>query len=278
VSTTSTTGSPGTGDNQRNFEDRIGFLRGRTVCHEAPGVSGGGERPSLLGRRSGLMKRRGSRSSGTTGIGGKRPRKGEPCWYCQTVGLVEQGQKVKCERTSAGSSVTTKPAPTWRIWVCSARSQRWWGRLRSRISSGGASSAAANGAPAAVAYTCIRVPRPCWRSNGSSRRCAEQSDPTSRSMTCCGGSIRRCGAGRAISGPGILGVLLLPQSLHVADGLALDPPQTPQVDLETAAPPLLWRRLVASHRGPPADRSGTDHHDPQPLPRFGHPLTLANHR
>ena len=36
-------------------------------------------------RRSGLMKRRGSRSPGTTVIGGKRPREGEPCWYCQTV-------------------------------------------------------------------------------------------------------------------------------------------------------------------------------------------------
>ena len=31
------------------------------------------------------MKRRGSRSPGTTVIGGKRPREGEPCWYCQTV-------------------------------------------------------------------------------------------------------------------------------------------------------------------------------------------------
>ena len=31
------------------------------------------------------MKRRGSRSLGTTVIGGKRPREGEPCWYCQTV-------------------------------------------------------------------------------------------------------------------------------------------------------------------------------------------------
>jgi len=31
------------------------------------------------------MKRRGNRSPGTTVIGGKRPREGEPCWYCQTV-------------------------------------------------------------------------------------------------------------------------------------------------------------------------------------------------
>ena len=31
------------------------------------------------------MKHRGSRSLGTTVIGGKRPREGEPCWYCQTV-------------------------------------------------------------------------------------------------------------------------------------------------------------------------------------------------
>ena len=60
-------------DNQYDFEDSVGFLRGRAVRHEAPGVSRGGERPSLLGRRSGLMKRRGSRSPGTTVIGGKRP-------------------------------------------------------------------------------------------------------------------------------------------------------------------------------------------------------------
>jgi transposase len=32
-----------------------------------------------------LMKHRGSRSPGTTVIGGKRPREGEPCRYCQTV-------------------------------------------------------------------------------------------------------------------------------------------------------------------------------------------------
>lgn len=31
------------------------------------------------------MTRWGSRSLGTTVIGGKRPREGEPCWYCQTV-------------------------------------------------------------------------------------------------------------------------------------------------------------------------------------------------
>ncbi len=59
-----------------------------------------------------------------------------------------------------------------------------------------------DGAPAATTSTSIRVPRPCWRLNGRSRRCAEQSNRTSRSMTCCAGSIRRCGAGRATSGPG----------------------------------------------------------------------------
>ena len=31
----------------------------------------------------------------------------------------------------------------------------------------------------------------------------------------------------------------------MADGLAMDPPQAPKVDLEAAAPPLLRRRLVA---------------------------------
>jgi RNA-directed DNA polymerase len=40
-------------------------------------------------------------------------------------------------------------------------------------------------APARATSMFIRVPRPCWRSNGRSRRCAEQSNPTSRSMTCC---------------------------------------------------------------------------------------------
>jgi hypothetical protein len=87
------------------------------VRHEAPGVPGGGERPSLLGRRSGLMKRRASRSPGTAVIGGKRPQEGEPCRYCQTVRLVERGQKVQRERISAGRSVTAKPAPTWWIWA-----------------------------------------------------------------------------------------------------------------------------------------------------------------
>jgi hypothetical protein len=49
---------------------------GRTVRHEAPGVSRGGERPYLLGsRRSALMKHKGNRSPRTTGIGGKRPQK-----------------------------------------------------------------------------------------------------------------------------------------------------------------------------------------------------------
>ena len=38
-----------------------------------------------MGRRSGLMKRRGSQLPGTMVIGGKRPREGEPCRYCQTV-------------------------------------------------------------------------------------------------------------------------------------------------------------------------------------------------
>ena len=47
---------------------------------------------------------------------------------------------------------------------------------------------------------------------------------------------------------------------------------------ETAAPLLLRRRLVASHRGPCVDRSGEDRHHPLPLPRCGHPLALASHR
>jgi transposase-like protein len=34
----------------------VGSLRGGAVRHEAPCVSRGGERPSSLGRRSGLMK------------------------------------------------------------------------------------------------------------------------------------------------------------------------------------------------------------------------------
>jgi transposase-like protein len=61
------------------------FFGAELCAMKAPGVSGGGERPSLLGRRSGLMKHRCSRSPGTTVMGGKRPREGEPCWYCQTV-------------------------------------------------------------------------------------------------------------------------------------------------------------------------------------------------
>lgn len=41
-----------------------GVFRSGALRHEARGVSGGGERPSPLGRRSGLMKRRGGRSPG----------------------------------------------------------------------------------------------------------------------------------------------------------------------------------------------------------------------
>lgn len=67
---------------------------------------------------------------------------------------------------------------------------------------GGASSVAASGAPAAATSMFIRPRRPCWRSNGRSRRCAEQLNSTSRSMTCCAASTRRCRDGRAISGPG----------------------------------------------------------------------------
>lgn len=38
--------------------------------------------------------------------------------------------------------------------------------------------------------------------------------------------------GGLFPGRGVLGDLLLPQSLHVADGVALAPTKTPQVDLE----------------------------------------------
>ena len=76
----------------------------------------------------------------------------------------------------------------------------------------------------------------------------------------------------------VVGDLLLLEPLHVANGLALDTPKTPPVDLEGTAPPLLRRRLVASQRGPGIVRPGKGRHHPLPLPRFGHPLALAGHR
>ncbi len=45
------------------------------------------------------------------------PEKASRAGTARRCGLVEQGQKVQRERTSAGSSVTAKPAPTWRIWA-----------------------------------------------------------------------------------------------------------------------------------------------------------------
>ena len=45
------------------------------------------------------------------------PEKASRVGTARRCGLVEQGQKVQRERTSAGSSVTAKPAPTWRIWA-----------------------------------------------------------------------------------------------------------------------------------------------------------------
>ena len=90
--------------------------------------------------------------------------------------------------------------------------------------------------------------------NGRSRRCAEQ-EPTSRSMTCCADSTRCCRAGRPTSGPGCPGDLRLPEPLHLADGVAMAAPQTPPITWKELAA-LLRRRLVASHRGTCADRSG----------------------
>ena len=79
-------------------------------------------------------------------------------------------------------------------------------------------------------------------------------------------------------GRGVLGDLLLPQPLHVAHGMAMDAPQTPQIDLETPPPAVLRRRMVASRGRDDTDRSVQDRHDPIPLPRLGHPVTLAGHR
>lgn len=45
------------------------------------------------------------------------PEKAGRAGSARRCGLVEQGQKVQCERTGARCSVTAKPAPTWRIWA-----------------------------------------------------------------------------------------------------------------------------------------------------------------
>ena len=53
-------------------------------------------------------------------------------------------------------------------------------------------------------------------------------EPINRSMTCCAGSIRRCGAGRAISGPGC--------------------PRRPSPHLSHYAWQTVWRRMLRKHR------------------------------
>jgi hypothetical protein len=85
-----------------------------------------------LGRRSGLSEAGGSRVAGDTGGRWQAaPTKASRAGTARRCGLVEQGQKVQRERTSAGRSVTAKPAPIWWIW---AGMQRTKSALMVRVS------------------------------------------------------------------------------------------------------------------------------------------------
>ena len=67
---------------------------------------------------------------------------------------------------------------------------------------------------------------PSWR---RSRCCVGRSARTSRSTLCSAGSTRRAGLVRLFPGRGVLGDLLLPTPLPVADGMGMAAPQTPRI-------------------------------------------------
>lgn len=76
--------------------------------------------------------------------------------------------------------------------------------------------------------------------------------------------------------PGVSSVTFgLSESLHVADGLALDAAQTPPVHMEGTPPPLLRRRMVARQREQGTVRSREGRHDPLPISRFDYSGSLA---
>jgi hypothetical protein len=61
------------------------------------------------------------------------PEKASRVGTARRCGLVERGQKVQRKRTSAGRSVTAKPAPTWWMWAGVQRTNPGRVRLRSRL-------------------------------------------------------------------------------------------------------------------------------------------------
>src|SRR5919202_3185192 len=71
--------------------------------------------------------------------------------------------------------------------------------------------------------------------------------------------------------------LRIPSRVHLAQGVRMDAPQTPRYELETTAPPLLPRRLVAVRRRRSAVQPGADTHNPLPLPGRGNPHTVGEH-
>lgn len=83
----------------------------------------------------------------------------------------------------------------------------------------------------------------------------------------------RAGAGAPTSGSGVLGDLLLPTSLLLANGLALATPKAPEVDLEAAPPSVLWR-VVADWQGDQALRPLKRDHRLVPVPRNEDPSPL----
>jgi hypothetical protein len=65
------------------------------------------------------------------------PEKASRVGTARRCGLVERGQKVQRKRTSAGRSVTAKPAPTWWIWAGVQRTTPGWVSTPKPFSSSG---------------------------------------------------------------------------------------------------------------------------------------------
>ena len=86
----------------------------RCVRHEAPIVERG-ERPFLLGRRSGLIEAGGSLIRGTPVRVGSSPDNAGTCWYCQTA-RVRLARPVGVTRVNQWLKPRKKcPAQIWRI-------------------------------------------------------------------------------------------------------------------------------------------------------------------
>ena len=84
-----------------------------------------GERPFLLGRRSGLIEAGGSLIRGTPGRVGSSPDNAGTCWYCQTV-RVRLARRVGVTRVNQWLKPRNEcPAQIWWIGGRGAVRDRW---------------------------------------------------------------------------------------------------------------------------------------------------------